>query len=55
LTLEAESLHSANEAYESLKGLKIITDLRGKRLRFGFGLYQSQADIQEMIKRINTF
>jgi len=55
LTLEAESLHSANEAYESLKGLKIITDLRGKRLRFGFGLYQSQGDIQEMIKRINTF
>ncbi|KER09937.1 MAG: hypothetical protein HY22_08045 [[Candidatus Thermochlorobacteriaceae] bacterium GBChlB] len=30
----------------------IVVDRRGERLRFGFGLYQTEADIEELFKRM---
>ncbi|MFI5350796.1 MAG: aminotransferase class V-fold PLP-dependent enzyme [Elusimicrobiota bacterium] len=35
--------------------LGVLTDARGDRLRFGFGLYQDEADIDELFRRLDRF
>jgi selenocysteine lyase/cysteine desulfurase len=55
LTFEAPSLSEATKAHEFLKGLNIIIDLRGQRLRFGFGLYQSREDVQRIATKLKEF
>jgi len=41
------------EAIESkLLKTDVVIDRRGTRLRFGFGLYQTEADVKELIARL---
>ncbi|MBZ6077853.1 aminotransferase class V-fold PLP-dependent enzyme [Microvirga puerhi] len=39
--------------YEKLKDLHIVTDVRGNRLRLGFGLYQTTEEVDELLHRLN--
>jgi selenocysteine lyase/cysteine desulfurase len=42
----------AERIYRHLKARRIITDVRGTRLRLGFGLYQAEGDVAELVRRI---
>ena len=46
-TPEAEAI------YERLHERKVITDFRGERLRIGFGIYHDEADVDDLLKRLN--
>ena len=35
--------------------LGVLTDARGDRLRFGFGLYHDGADVDELFRRLDRF
>lgn len=52
LTFEASSLEIAEKCLQTLHNNDILIDRRGARLRFGFGLYQDQADVIELCKRL---
>lgn len=52
LTFEATTEAEAQRTEETLRTSGIIIDRRGKRLRFGFGLYQNQADVIAVIERL---
>jgi selenocysteine lyase/cysteine desulfurase len=52
LTFQASSEEKAAKIEEDLKGIQIIIDRRGTRLRFGFGLYQDQEDIEDLAERL---
>jgi selenocysteine lyase/cysteine desulfurase len=54
LTFESKSEASAEQTQEGLKKLNILIDRRGKRLRFGFGLYQNTTDIQDLCQRLKN-
>lgn len=54
LTLKCKSPTQAKEIYKELSSKGFLTDLRGDRLRFGFGLYLTQEDV-ESIKTHLTF
>lgn len=47
LTFELPSVEETQILVDQLKAKKIITDSRGNRLRFGFGLYLSEEDIRK--------
>ncbi len=49
LTFEFEG---ANDAFQKLLAKEIVTDVRGRRLRFGFGLYHAEAELEPAMKRI---
>lgn len=49
LTYETEL---AQEIHYRLREQGIITDIRGNRLRFGFGMYHDDGDIKQLIDRI---
>ena len=49
LTFRTES---AQTLYKDLLASNIITDYRGDRLRFGFGLYQDLSDVAELLNRM---
>lgn len=53
LTYEFKTEQEALEAKKKLRAEHIITDSRGSRLRFGFGLYQDQNDINELMNRMS--
>ncbi|SCY88296.1 aminotransferase class V-fold PLP-dependent enzyme [Microvirga guangxiensis] len=42
----------AQSIYASLKRQHVITDVRGNRLRIGFGLYQTQEEVVELSRRL---
>jgi selenocysteine lyase/cysteine desulfurase len=42
----------AQHIHDRLKSRRIVTDVRGRRLRFGFGLYQTRNDVTELLRRI---
>jgi len=42
----------AQRTYERLKALRVVTDVRGNRLRLGFGLYQTREEVDELIRRL---
>lgn len=42
----------AAEHHERLRRRRVITDLRGDRLRIGFGIYQDEADVEELVGRL---
>ena len=42
----------AAELSSQLKALNVITDSRGDRLRFGFGVYQSSDDVSALLERV---
>lgn len=52
LTFEARSEEEGHKLQEALKDQQILIDRRGKRLRFGFGLYQDLSDIQVLGDRL---
>lgn len=52
LTLKMESESAARDLYQKLKEQHILTDFRGNKLRFGFGLYHDQADIHVLNKKL---
>ena len=41
---------SAGEIYRLLLAAKVITDHRGDRLRFGFGIYHDEEDVDRLIR-----
>lgn len=45
-------LSDAHELYERMLEHDIVTDVRGDRLRFGFGLYHDERDIVGGVERI---
>ena len=53
ITLVLSSPEETKIVYESLKSQDLLTDYRGDRLRFGFGLYLNEKDISEAVKIIN--
>ncbi len=44
----------ANAWYQRLHEAGIVTDVRGTRLRVGFGLYQAAADVDALIARLRS-
>jgi selenocysteine lyase/cysteine desulfurase len=53
LTFEAPSVEVAEKCHQTLADQHILIDRRGNRLRFGFGLYQDQDDVAELLARLN--
>jgi selenocysteine lyase/cysteine desulfurase len=49
LTLERED---APQIYHRLHAERIVTDVRGSRVRFGFGLYHTDEEVAELVHRI---
>lgn len=52
LTFEAPSETEAQNFQKALSQENIFIDRRGKRLRFGFGLYQNGPDVKELCLRL---
>ncbi len=40
--------------YRRLHEVNIVTDVRGSRLRVGFGLYQTAQDVDALVARLRT-
>lgn len=47
-------LDDAEAMHRRLTDAHIVTDLRGRRLRFGFGLHQTLADVDELLRRFQS-
>ncbi|WP_408095437.1 aminotransferase class V-fold PLP-dependent enzyme [Peredibacter sp. HCB2-198] len=54
LTFEAATLEEAEDIQEALKKARVLIDRRGKRLRFGFGLYHNKADVHQLLERLGN-
>jgi selenocysteine lyase/cysteine desulfurase len=54
LTFEASTLEVAQKCQKELSVNNILIDRRGTRLRFGFGLYQSETDVKELTERLKN-
>ncbi len=46
------SLPDAEAWQARLAAMRVITDRRGSRLRFGFGLYQTEAEVDDLLGRL---
>jgi selenocysteine lyase/cysteine desulfurase len=46
-TPDAQAIH------RDLQELSVVTDLRGQRLRLGFGLYQTEEEVEDLVRRID--
>jgi len=44
----------AGTVYERLHASGVVTDLRGDRLRIGFGIYHDEDDVEELLRRLGT-
>lgn len=44
----------ARQVHERLKSRRVVTDVRGNRLRLGFGLYQTCDEVDELVRRIHA-
>jgi len=53
LTFEAPTIEVAEKCQQTLSSHHILIDRRGTRLRFGFGLYQNEADVAELTGRLS--
>jgi kynureninase len=42
----------AKQSYRRLHAAGIIADVRGTRLRLGFGLYHTAADVERLVARL---
>ena len=49
LTFEAPTIELAESCHQTLATNHVLIDRRGTRLRFGFGLYQNETDVLELI------
>lgn len=54
LTFELSSTEQTLGLVKKLKDLNVLVDSRENRLRFGFGLYQTTEDIDELFKRAGS-
>jgi selenocysteine lyase/cysteine desulfurase len=54
LTFRLASQDVVKSVHEKLKQHGVITDYRGDRLRFGFGLYQDSEDVENLLEIIST-
>jgi selenocysteine lyase/cysteine desulfurase len=54
LAFEAPNEEVAGRLELALKARQVIIDRRGKRLRFGFGLYQDEADVLQLCEFLNV-
>ncbi|MGH2570107.1 MAG: aminotransferase class V-fold PLP-dependent enzyme [bacterium] len=45
-------LENAGDVHRALRDENVITDHRGDRLRFGFGIYQEEEDVAELGRRL---
>jgi selenocysteine lyase/cysteine desulfurase len=54
LTYEAKSLEEAEKCQEALRKNHIFIDRRGARLRFGFGLYQNESDVNQLCSSLKN-
>ncbi|MFZ4715181.1 MAG: aminotransferase class V-fold PLP-dependent enzyme [Bacteriovoracaceae bacterium] len=52
LTFRLKSIEQVRELHLKLKEKGILTDFRGDRLRFGFGLYHDEMDIKELFSKL---
>lgn len=43
----------AQTLYRDLQQLRVVTDVRGTRLRIGFGIYQTDEEVEQVIQRID--
>jgi kynureninase len=43
----------AQALYRDLQQMNVVTDVRGQRLRLGFGIYQTQEEVDELVRRID--
>ncbi len=46
-------LPEAQILYRDLQQLRVVTDVRGHRLRIGFGIYQTDEEVEQMVQRID--
>ena len=53
LTIEFPDSEVCRKSYQVLETAKILCDFRGNRLRIGFGLYQSQEDLEQLSQAIS--
>ena len=53
LTFEAPTIEAAEKCHKTLSNNHILIDRRGARLRFGFGIYQNEADVIELLGRLH--
>jgi selenocysteine lyase/cysteine desulfurase len=44
---------NAQAIHRSLHELRVVTDVRGRRLRLGFGLYQTEEEVDDLVRRID--
>ncbi|MFA5940530.1 MAG: aminotransferase class V-fold PLP-dependent enzyme [Sinimarinibacterium sp.] len=44
----------AGEVHAQLQAADVVTDVRGERLRIGFGLYHDRGDVTELLRRIDA-
>ena len=42
----------AAELHRRLRALDVLTDFRGDRIRFGFGIYQDEDDVDSLLERL---
>jgi len=45
-------LPGAPEVFAALRERGVETDLRGDRIRFGFGLYHDSEDVERLLERL---
>ena len=46
-------LTHAQQLQDALKLRRVVTDIRGDRLRIGFGLYQTVDEVHELVQRLD--
>ncbi|HXH31049.1 MAG TPA: aminotransferase class V-fold PLP-dependent enzyme [Bacteriovoracaceae bacterium] len=54
LTFECDTPEAAISLIEKIKKMGILIDRRGRRLRFGFGIYQDLTDVRELCDRLRS-
>jgi selenocysteine lyase/cysteine desulfurase len=47
-------LDGAQDYYRALHSRNVVTDFRGDRLRIGFGIYQSDRDVDRLIEIVDS-
>lgn len=53
LTFKCSSNDEAKSLYNEILDNDILTDFRDKSLRFGFGMYLTEQDIQKLVEKLN--
>ncbi|HMA15213.1 MAG TPA: aminotransferase class V-fold PLP-dependent enzyme, partial [Kiloniellaceae bacterium] len=54
LTFDLGAEQVAAALHARLKAVEVVVDVRGARLRIGFGLYQDEADVDALLRRLQA-